>query len=370
MRKLLFLFVLLFLCSLPAKTNISLVMFLKEKHYVLSLAHQTATSAWDGQLTYAPEELSLLFTSRFKIGMGKVSLSLGYTGFWQEYALLSLFARDQALCFQANKNAFVLLLPGKRRDKAIGYEHAMENGRISILAWMRPAKEPLSFQTEWLSEYSGWGVTTKVALSSSLLHLSAELLFTPVQGLEGFVLMSCKYRSSKLSFAYGEETYPSRYSLSLDLKSSSTRATFVMEDWFGPEPIYGGFSAIRRKRQSSAVKFFLGTGYLLFSFSDTYEFKQKGSEAGSIMMRTTWKGSFGQVSVQYGAIRGVSNQRKGEYMFSLVLYKATISYSEKGYEFILSDSVVIGKGIGTWKLKKSMGKAVSLSLMYAVTSDR
>jgi len=371
MRKLLLLYVLLFLWALPAKTSLSLAMFPQEKLYVLSLEQQTPTGVWDGQLIFsALDKLAILLPSRFKIGMGEVSLSLGFTGFWQEYALLPLFAGEQALAFQGKQNAFVLFLPEIRRKKVIGYEHTMAKGRLSALAWMQPAKEPSSFQTEWGSEHSGWGVAGKVSLESSLLDLSVELLVTPVQGMEGFISSSCRYGSSKLGIAYGEETYPSRYSVSLDLKSRSLRATFMMEDWFGPKPIYGGFSAIRRRRQSSALRFSLGTGYLLFSFSDTYEFKQRGSEAGTVLMKATWKGFFGLVSAQYGEIRGPTNQKEGEFLLSLVLYKAALSYTEAGPEITLSDSVAIGKGLGTWKLKKSMGKAVTLTFMYAVTSGR
>jgi len=369
MRKLLLLYVLALLWVLPAKSSLSLAMSPQDKIYVLSLAKQDSTSVWDGQVSFAsPDELTILLPSRFKIGMGDVSLSLGYAGFWQEYALLPLFAMQQALYFQAKGNAFVLFL-GAMKKKAIGYEHAMPKGKLSVLAWMQPAEEPSSFQTNWGSPHTRWGVAGKAFLTSSLLDLSSELLFTPVQGVNLFVASACKYRASKLSFSYGEEIYPLRYSVALAFQSKFLQASFVMEDWFGPKPIYGGFSAIRKRKQSSVLRFSLGAGSLLFSFSDTYEFKPRGSEAGSVMMGATWKGFFGQLSVQYGESRLSSILGEGQYKISLVLYKASLSYTEEGYAITLSDSVAIGKGIGTWKLKKSKGKAVSLSLLYVVTSD-
>ena len=364
-------YILLFLWVLPARTSLSLAMFPQEKLYVLSLAHQGPTSLWDGQVTLAaPGELTILLPSRFMIGKGDVSLSMGYAGFWQEYASLPLLAREQALLFQAKNQGFVLLLPRASKKQAIGYEHSMGMGKLAVLAWMQPSVEASSFQTMWGTDSSRWGVVAKVFLSSSLLELSSELLFSPVQGLQGYVSSSYKYGSSKLLIAYGQEIYPCRYTLALDLAAASCSISFVMEDWVGPKPIYGGFSAMRRRRQSSSLRFFLGSGYLLFSFSDTYVFTQRGLEVSSVMMQATWKGPFGQVSAKYGGSRHLSDLGDGEYRLSLILYKASLSYTEAGYEITLSDSVAIGKGIGTWKLKKSMGKSVSLSLMYAVTSDR
>jgi|GEM_PF-3761131 len=370
MRKLLLLYILLLLCSIPAKTSLSLALFPQEKSYVLSLAHQGTTSAWDGQVTFtAPDEEVIMLPSRFKIGMGDVSLSLGYAGFWTEYALLPLLARKQALFFQANKHAIALMLPRTGEKKAIGYEHTMARGNLSVFAWMQPEEEPHSFQTRWGDAHARWGVVSKIFLTSSLLDLGAELLFTPVQGLEGFILSTYKYRSSKLSLTYGQEPYPTRYSFALDLNTSSCSITFVMEDWFGPRPIYGGFSAIRRRSQSFSLRIFLGTGYLLFSFSDLYEFNPRGTEVGSVMMSSTWKASFGQLSVQCGQSRVSSILGAAQYKVSLVLSKVSFSYTEAGYEITLSDSIAIGKGIGTWKLKKCMGEAVSLSLLYTMTSD-
>ncbi len=345
-------------------------MFPQEKIYVLSLAQQNPTSVWDGQLTFAaPDELAIQFPSRFKIGGADASVSLGYAGFWQEYALLPFFFREPALFCQARKHAFVLV-SGKNGKRAIGYEHITNGGELSALAWLQPREEPSSFQTEWGVNHSRWGVAAKALLESTLLDLHAELLFTPVNGMDVFVSSSCKYGSSILGFAYGEDPYPSRYSLSLALKSSSIRVSFVMEDWFGPKPIYGGYSAMRKRSQSSEVRVSPGMGYLSFSFSDTYEFKPRGSDLGSVMMQATWGGFFGKISVQYGVSRGPSIETKGQYKLSLVLYKASLSYTDAGYVITLSDSVAMGKGIGTWKLKKSMGNAVSLALLYAVTSDR
>lgn len=371
MRKLLLVSVLLSLWAIPAKTSLSLAMFPHDKRYVLSLAQQTPTAAWDGQLTFsAPDELVINLPSRFRITRGNALISLGYGGFWQEYALLPLFAPQQALLYQKGGNAFALVLSRTAETKAIGYEHTLAKGTLSALAWMQPKVESSSFQTEWGARHSWWGVGAKVHVAYPFLELGAELLFTPVQGLVSYLFSAYTNGPSKLSFSYGQESYPSRYCLSLELESSFLRATFVMEDWFGSEPIYGGFSAMRKRWQSSDLRFALAKGYLLFSFSDTYELKQRGSEVGSVMMQATWGGPFGQVSAKYKKVRGLSGEGKAQYMLCLAAYKATLSYTQEGYELTISDSVAIGAGIGTWKLHASMGKAITLSLLYAVTSDR
>ncbi len=370
MRKLLLVCLLALLCSLPAKSSLALAMFPQEKHYVLSLAQQGQSSSLSGQLTFSgSDELLILLPSRFRIVCGKASVSLGYAGFWQGYALLPLFSREQALLFQTKEQAFALAL-GKNGKWAIGYEHTLKRGKLSALALMQKGQETSSFQTEWGSQHARWAVAGKLSLESSSLALQSELLFTPVKGLEVFVSSSYKYGSLKVSLSYGEDSYPTRYSFFLDLQSKTVQASFVMEDWFGSKPIYGGFSTMRKWKQSSEVKISLRTGFLGFSFSDTYEFKPRGSEVGSALMQVTWKGSFGQMSVRYEVSREASIEKKGHYTFSLVLYKATLSYTEAGYEIALSDSVVLGKGIGTWILKKSEGKAVSLALLYAITSVR
>lgn len=362
---------LLSLWALPARASLSLAIFPQDKRYVLSLAQQTPTRVWDGQLTFsAPEELVIALPSRFKLTLGNAQVSLGYGGFWQEYLLLPLFAREQALLYQADRNAFALVLARTSDTKAVGYEHTLKRLKLSALAWMQEKEVSSSFQTEWGAKYSRWGVGAKVFLATSILELGAELLFTPVQGVVSFVSTAYRHGSSKLSFVYGQEPYPFRYSVNIALKSKILQASFVMEDWFGSKPIYGGFSSMRKRRQSSDLRFSLAVGYLLFSFSDTYEFKQRGSEVGSVLMQATWGGAFGQVSAQFGESRALSGRGEAQYRLSLVVYKATLSYTQEGYEMGISDSVAIGKGIGTWKLNTSMGKAITLSLMYAVTSDR
>ena len=345
-------------------------MFPQEKKYVLSLAQQSLTYIWDGQLTFAAsDELVLVLPSRFKFDAGNATVSLGYTGFWQEYALLPLFSSEQALLCQAKNQAFALV-SGKNAKRAIGYEHTMTIGALSVLAWMQPKEVLSSFQIEWGAPHSRWGVVGKVFLESSCFALHTELLFTPVKGMEVFVSSSCEYESSKLSFTYGEDPYPSRYSFSLALQGKFLQVTFMMEDWFGSKPLYGGFSTMRKRRQSSEARVTMSTGYLSIFFSDTYEFTPRGSDFGSILMKSTWGGCFGQLSAQYRVSRGPSVEMKGYYKLSVVLDKVTLCYTETGYDITLSDSVALGKGICTWKLKKHMGKAVSLALLYSVTSDR
>ncbi|MBI9094695.1 MAG: hypothetical protein JEY71_07420 [Sphaerochaeta sp.] len=370
MRKLLFVYLLALLCSLPATSNLALAMFPQEKHYALSFDQHGQTSFFSGQLSFSgSDEQLIMLPPRFKIVFGGSSVSLGYAGFWQGYALLPLFLREQGLLYQIKEQAFALVL-GKNEKWAIGYEHTLKRGKLSALAWIQRGQEASSFQTEWGAQHSRWAVAGKVFLESSTLALRSELLFTPVKGLEVFFSSSCTYGSSKVSFAYGEDSYPSRYSIFLNLQSKTVQASFVMEDWFGPKPTYGGFSTMRKRKQSSEVKIFLRTGYLGFFFSDTYEFKSRGTEVGSVILQATWKGSFFQMSARYGVIRDSLIDMKGLYTFSMVLYKATLSYTEAGYEITLSDSVAMGKGIGTWSLKKSEGKGVSLSLLYALTSGQ
>ena len=87
-------------------------------------------------------------------------------------------------------------------------------------------------------------------------------------------------------------------------------------------------------------------------------------------MQVTWRGAFGKVTAQYAVKRISSEPVPGRYEFSLDLFKVAFSYTEKGYEISVSDSIAIGKGIGTWKLTSGMGKCFSLALVYALTIDR
>lgn len=370
MRKLLLVYILAFLWVLPAKTILSIVLYPERNASVISFSQQGESSVWDGQVSFsASDGLCLSFPSRFKIGRGDTSLSMGYAGFWQEYALLPFFSNEQTLFYQSKKHAVALFSKNMER-RAIGYEYAFPKGKLSALAWMHPEVEVSSFQTEWGAAHAPWGVGGKLLLKTQNLSLHAESLFTPVQGLEAFMASSFTYAACKANFAYGEKPYPLRYSLSLALQSHSVRATFMMEDWFGSKPIYGGTSATRRTRESASLRFSLGRGYLLVSFSDMYEFKRRGSEMGSVLAQVKLGGPLGQLTLQYAANRRPLVALDGEFKVSFVLNKASFSYSSGVYEITLSDSVAIGKGIGTWKLHKSMGKAVSLTLMYALTIDR
>ncbi len=372
MRKLLLVYILLFLWALPAKSTLTLSMFPDERRYALSLAHQGPTCDSDGHVTFsAYDGLVMMLPSRFKVVCGDASVSLGYTGFWQEYALLPMLAREHALLYQTKAQAMVML-PGVRGKSAIGYERASSLGAFSLLAWMHTRVEASSFQTGWGSEHAGTGFVSKASLKTIPLELGAEVLITPVKGIEVFIASTCTYGSSQVGFSYGQAPYPSRYSLSLDLRGKALQASFVMDDWLGSEPIYGGFSATRKRKQSSVVRFPLGKGYVRLSFTDTYEFKAKGGQVGSLLLQASLSGTFGQMTFQYGGSRDPSHSlfEGGAITCSLVLYKAVFSYAGEGYGITLTDSLAIGKGIGTWKLRKQMGKAVSLSISYTVTSDR
>lgn len=370
MRNFLLLYILAFLWVLHAKTNIAVTLYPGQKAYALSLAQQSPTSVWDAQVSFtAPDDCIIALPSRFKIEKGKTSLSLGYAGFWQGYALAPFLEKGQALSYHIGENSFVLL-PGRANRWAFGYEHTMPKGTFSALTWIQKGQETTYFQHEWGAEQARWGIVGKALLESPYLMLHAESLFTPVGGMDVFVSSSCKYESCTLALAYGQSPYPSRYALTLALQSTSIIVSFVMEDWFGSKPIYGGTSSIRKRVQSGVLRFSLGTGYVQVSFSDTYEFKQRGSEGGASVMQATWKAPFGQVSAQYTQSRGTPNERGSQYKLSLTLHKASLSYTAEGYEIALTDTVAMGSGIGRWKLKKSMGKAASLVLSYAITSDR
>ena len=232
------------------------------------------------------------------------------------------FSGEQALLFQAKRQAFALVLDTNEK-MAIGYEHILTKGKLSTLACMQREQDDPSFQTEWGVHHSRWAVACKISLEASCLALHSELLFTPVNGLDVFVSSSCTYGSAKASLAYGEDSYPLRYSFVLALQSKAVQASFVMEDRFGSKPIYGGYSAIRKRTQSSEVQISLGTGLLRFFFSDTYEFKPRGAEVGSVMLQATWKGSLFQISARYGVSRDSLIVTKGLYAFSLILYKTT-----------------------------------------------
>ena len=296
-------------------------------------------------------------------------MRFGHAGFWQEYALLPFFAREQALLLTWGKDALMALGGGEKR-RAVGYEHSFPGARLSLLAWTAPAQTPSTYQVKWGALHSPWGIAGKVVLASSGFGLHAEALFTPTQGLEGFFSSSLRHGSSSFLFAYGQEPYRVRYSFAMDVEGKGMQATFSLEDGFGGEPIYGGHSAIRRRKQGGAVKLFLPTGYLLFSASDTYEFKQRGAEVGSVVLGAIWKAPFGHVSFTYGQRRGPEPALGKECRCSVNLHKATLSYTKEGFALALTDSVPIGGGVGTWHLKKSMGEGVTLSLLYTLTSDR
>lgn len=91
---------------------------------------------------------------------------------------------------------------------------------------------------------------------------------------------------------------------------------------------------------------------------------------GSVLVQVKLGAPFGHVALQYATNRRPLTGLEGELKVSLVLYKASFSYSSQGYEISLSNSMAIGKGIGTWKVNKGKGKAVSLALMYSVTIGR
>ena len=370
MRKLLLVPILALFCTLSAKSTLSLAMSPQKQTYALSLEQQSPASSCSVHLSFsAPDDLVILLPSRLRIRMGDSSIRVGYTGFWAEYALQPEVGKWQSLVFERGNHALALLT-GKNTGRALGYEHRYAIGNVSVLAWMQAGKKSSSFQTEWTSDHARWGVAGSASLSSKYVAMHSELLFSPIQGLSAFVSSSCRYGSSTLGFAYGEQPYPARYSFALDLASNALSGSFLMEDWFGSKPIYGGFSTPRKRRQSTRIRFSLGRGYLLFSFSDTYVFTRKGLEAGSVTMQGTWGGPFGQLSAQYGTSRILSSVGQRSYSLSLNVHKATLSYTQKGYEITLTDSAAIGRGIGTWRLTKRMGEPVFLSLLYSVTSDR
>ena len=369
MRKLLLFCTLVLLYVLPAKSSISFALYPEEKKYTISVTEQGPKRAWDGQLAFvAPDELNLLLPSRFTLGVGNASVSLGYAGFWQEYALLPFFSKQRALLYEARNKRFMILFSTKKMQ-AIGYEKETSRADFSALAWVAPKQDVFTFHSAWGAQDARWGVATKIVLKPSFFDLHAEAVFTPIQGVEGFFSSSLASGPYTLGMAFGQSPYPLRYTFALDLECKAFRTTFAMEDWQGSKPIYGGHSAIRKRKKSSSVKLSLATGYLLFSASDTYDFTRKGEGLGSVILQAKWKGPFGQVAVHYTDKRG-SSEAKGEYKLSLSLYKATFSYTHRGYVIACSDSFAMGKGMGTWRVTKCMGKTVTLSFLYTLTSDR
>lgn len=370
MRKVLLFCILVSLSVLPAKERLLVALYPKEQRYVISAWQQDPRKAWEGQLTFVRDEtLTIVLPSRFSFEGGGSSLRFGYAGFWQEYALLPFFVREQALLLTRGGDALMALRGGEKR-RAVGYEHSFSKAKLSLLAWTASVQTPTSYQVKWGALHSPWGFAGKAVLESSGFALHTEALFTPIQGLEGFFSSSFRHGSSTFLFAYGQDPYPVRYSFALDVEGRGVQVTFSMEDGFGGEPIYGGHSAIRRRKQGGAVKLFLPTGYLLFSASDTYEFKQRGTEVGSVVLKATWKGAFGHVSFSCTQKRGSESPLGKECRCSVNLHKATLSYTKEGFALALTDSMPIGKGVGTWNIEKRMGEGVTLSLLYTLTSDR
>lgn len=368
MRKLLLFCILGTLSCIPARSSLSFSLYPEEKIYLLSVAQQSQGRAWDGQVAFAPpDKLTLLLPARFKIGVGGASLCLGYAGFWQQYALLPFFSREQALLYQG-KESSVMVLSGDRQ--AIGYDRSSAKRSLSLLAWRAPKTESSSFQTQWGAEHARWGVAAKLSLRSSFFSVTAETLFTPVKGVEAFIASSLQGGPATLGFSYGKEPYPTRYSLALALGGKDVKGTFAMEDWFGAEPRYGGHSSMRKREQKGSIHLSLARGYLHLSASDTFEFKRKGSTVGSVVLLGKWVGSFGELSIQYKQERGAVQEAQGVYRFTLGVHKATLTYSKEGYEIALTDSLPLGKGVGTVRLHKRMGSSVTLSLLYTLTSDR
>lgn len=371
MRKLLFFCTLLLLSTILAKGTLSLGIYPGQKKYVVSLAERSLARSWDGLLTFvAFDELMITLPSRWKVGVGEGFASVGYGGFWQEYALLPFFSDERALLYQRENHA-LMLFAEREGKQAMGYELSTPRKSISLLAWRATKPEVTSYQATWGSQHARWGVAAKANVQSSVISLHAEAVFSPVKGVEGFVSSSYNLLSSTLGVAYGEAPYPIRYSFSLDLAHMKVQATYMQKDWFGSEPLYGGYSAIRRREQSSSLKLFLPIGYLLFTESDLYEFKPKGGEAGSVKLGAIWGGSFGQVSLQFKDKRGKGKgvQGRSETTVSLLVNKLSLSYTEGEYAIGLTDSIPIGKGVGTWNLEKKSGEHVKLSLLYTLTSD-
>lgn len=369
MRKLLLFCLLVTLYAIPAKGSFSLSLAPVEKKYSISVSQQGQKIAWDGHFSFvAPGVPKLVLPARFSLGVGGGTIRMGYAGFWQEYALLPFFSKAQALVYQAAGQSFMLLAT-KQGQRAVGYGKASARADVSLLAWMAPKQDLFAFHTEWGAAHARWGVAAKAVLQPSFGVLHAEALFTPAHGLEGFFSSSFGHRPYTLGIAYGQSPYPSRYSFALEHECKAVRTTFVMEEWLGAEPVYGGHSSIRTSRRSSSVKLFLKTGSLVFSASDTYASTRKGTGVGSAVVQAKWKAPFGQVAVSHTQGRG-SSGAEGDHKVSLTLYKATLSHTKKGYVMTVSDSFAMGEGSGTWRVTKRMGEACAFSFLYALTTDR
>ena len=369
MRKLLIFCILVTLCVIPAKGSLSFSLSPVEKKYSISVSQQGQKIAWDGHFSFvAPGVPKLVLPSRFSLGVGGGSVRVGYAGFWQEYALLPFLSKAQALVYQTAGQSFMLLAP-TQGQKAVGYGKATDSADISALAWMAPKQDLSAFHTEWGAAHARWGVASKAVLHPSFGVLHAEALFTPAHGFEGFFSSSLGRGPYTLAIAYGQSPYPSRYSFALEHECKTVRTTFVKEEWLGAKPIYGGHSSIRKSRQSASVKIFLKTGSLVFSASDTYDSTRKESGVGSVVLQAKGKAPFGQVAVSHTQSRG-SSGAEDDYKVSLSIYKATLSFTKKGYVIAFSDSFAMGEGTGTWRVTKRMGEACAFSFLYTLTTDR
>lgn len=370
MRKLLVCILQLLLYTVYARSSLSLSIAPLERVYGVSFAQESRTTSWEATLAFGlHRDLVLVLPSRFKIKAELFSLSLGAPGFWQGFVLLDHLSKEQAILYQRNNDSFCLLAPGNGLE-AVGYERQLSRGVFSLVGLLQKPDSVSTYQVEWGVEQAPWALAGKLALQSQNLAVKAEMLLSPVDGILVSGSYALVHSPCTASVSYGQNSYPKKYSLDLDFASEHLVASVALDDWFGGEPIYGGFSAVRKRRQSASVHYVGGWGWLHLSAVDTYEFKRRGGEAGTVVLQAKLGLGSCQIEVEGTQSRGATQQHKPKTMVTLALSKATITYDAKGWAIAFGDSFPLGSARCSWEVAKRFGSRVSFHLGYSLTSGR
>lgn len=367
MKKLLLLTILLLLYHLSAKATFSSITLPFEDKTVLSLYYQDHGINWDFQARYSRKEgLILTLPARYKIEKNDLSLAWSYPSFWQEFLLAPSFSSKQGFTFTAGKRVIGFLLEGPSQH-AIGYEQHWKGGVFSLFSWRQSERVRNTYQTQWGEHDARWAAIGKVVLSSSVTSLRVESLFNEVQGLEFLFAGAVKVKACSLSFIYGQNPYPLRYELSVDLQSRTIKAHIAWTDVFGPPPLYGGTRAIRTQKQAIKLTYTGKQNSLTFSYQDVYEYKYRGTEESSTLCFLQWSSWWGKFSIESKGGRTLHGRRV---RYAVTLYRFSLNYDGSSYSITLSHSFAMGRGKGTWKVEAKQGKPLSCTLAYDLTIDQ
>ena len=346
------LFLQLFLYVVFADSSLAFSLNPMKGNYTLSVAQCTADLDWEGVFEISGyDRVSFIYPSKAIFSFDASRLS--YVKHDQSISLLSFIPEEMAYTYArpSFSLSFIPFDSGQRgMEVSIGSDFTM-------FCWNGVFAYPRSFQQAWDAQYAAWGIASRFALP----YLQIELLFTPVTGIVCALKQQLASTGFQASIAYGGGKYPVTYGWNLSMQKEGLSVQLEQKDAYGERPVYGGWFKERNWKQTCTIRFESEERFYQMVITNSSIFSSDRRKESVSELHLQMALSVCTLSMYQVFNDGLDWER---YSVSAEFSHAIISYGLHAFKIILSDSLVVGSGVVTWRIAKQWGKRMDCQILY------